>query len=115
MDNECIFCKIAKGEIKTEVVYEDAEILAFKDVNPQAPFHVLFIPKKHIPTLNDVEESDSGLLGRILMKVKEAAVQNGIAEEGYRTVINCNKDAGQEVFHIHVHLLGGRKFNWPPG
>ena len=115
MSSDCLFCKIANKEIDTEIVYEDDEILAFKDINPKAPVHFLFIPKLHIATLNDMGEGDIDILGKLLIKVKEVAKKNGIAEDGYRVIINCNKNAGQEVFHIHVHLLGGRPFNWPPG
>jgi histidine triad (HIT) family protein len=115
MSDDCLFCKIAKGEIKSDVVYEDDEILAFKDINPKAPVHILFIPKKHIPTLNDVSEGDAGLLGKIVLKAREVAKEHGVADEGYRVILNCNRNAGQEVFHIHVHLLGGRVFTWPPG
>ncbi|RKY42565.1 MAG: histidine triad nucleotide-binding protein [Candidatus Makaraimicrobium thalassicum] len=115
MKSDCIFCKIANKEIETAVVYEDEEIIAFKDIKAMAPVHFLFVPKRHIGTLNDISGQDAGLLGRLLAKIKELAMDSGIAEEGYRVVINCNKNAGQEVFHLHVHLLGGRKFSWPPG
>jgi len=112
---DCIFCKIAKKEIETDVIFEDEDILAFKDLNPKAPVHLLFIPKKHIPSMNDLAEEDASILGRMLLKAKETAKKHGISEDGYRIVINCNKNAGQEVFHLHAHLLGGRKFSWPPG
>jgi len=115
MSDDCIFCKIARKEIPSEVVYEDDEMIAFKDLNPQADVHILFIPKKHIASMNDISGEDARVMGNILLKIKEIAGQNGVSEGGYRVVINCNKDAGQEVFHIHVHLLGGRKFAWPPG
>ncbi|MGB2629679.1 MAG: histidine triad nucleotide-binding protein [Candidatus Omnitrophota bacterium] len=115
MSNNCLFCKIANKEIDTDVVYEDDEIMAFKDINPKAPIHFLFIPKRHVSTLNSAGEGDIDILGKILIKIKEAAKEHGIAEDGYRVVINCNKNAGQEVFHIHAHLLGGRPFAWPPG
>jgi len=115
MNDDCLFCKIADKKIQTEIVYEDEEVLGFKDVNPQAPVHFLFIPKRHIPTLNDITEEDAALLGRMLHIIKEVAAKENISEEGYRVVANCNKNAGQEVFHLHVHLLGGRKFRWPPG
>lgn len=115
MNGDCLFCKIANKEIEAEVVYEDDEILAFKDINPKAPIHFLFIPKRHIASLNDIGEGDAGILGKILLKAKEVAKNHGIDENGYRVVMNCNKDAGQEVFHVHAHLLGGRKFAWPPG
>ena len=115
MEESCIFCKIVNKEIPSEVVFEDEEVVAFKDLNPQAPLHVLFVPKKHIATLNDASSSDEGLLGRILTRVKDVAKEENVSEDGYRVVINCNKGAGQEVFHLHVHLLGGRSFTWPPG
>ncbi len=115
MKDDCIFCKIAKKEIETAVVYEDDEVIAFKDINPQAPVHFLFIPKKHIETLNDISAEDAVLVGRMVAKMRDAAREQGIAEDGYRVVMNCNRNAGQEVFHLHAHLLGGRKFSWPPG
>ena len=115
MNEDCIFCKIVRKDIPAEIVYEDDEITAFKDIDPQAPVHFVFVPKKHIGTLNDITDEDAGVLSRILLKIKDTARQNGIADDGYRTVINCNRKAGQEVFHIHVHLLGGRDFKWPPG
>ena len=115
MNDDCIFCKIAKNIIETEIVYQDEEITAFKDNNPQAPVHILFISNKHIETLNDISDGDAALLGSMLVKIKSLAGEQGISEDGYRLVINCNKNAGQEVFHLHVHLLGGRKFTWPPG
>jgi len=114
VDN-CIFCKMAKGEIQPDVVYDDDEILAFRDLNPQAPTHVLVIPKRHISTLNDLEAADAALTGRLMLVAKKVAEQDGIAERGYRTVMNCNAEAGQSVFHIHLHLLGGRRMGWPPG
>lgn len=113
--SECIFCKIAKGEIAAEIVYEDEEVVAFRDLNPQAPTHILLIPRKHIPTTNDLTEEDGGLMGKLLLAARDIARQEGIAEAGYRTVLNCNAAAGQTVFHIHLHLLGGRPMGWPPG
>jgi len=111
----CIFCKIAAKEMKSTVVYEDEEVFAFRDINPQAPTHILVIPKKHIPTLNDLESSDQALIGKMFLAAKEIAKNEGISESGYRTVFNCNRDAGQEVYHIHLHIFGGRKMTWPPG
>ncbi|MGM0509070.1 MAG: histidine triad nucleotide-binding protein [Fusobacteriota bacterium] len=111
----CLFCKIIDGEIPSKKVYEDDEILAFEDVNPTAPVHILVIPKKHIPTLNDIKEEDQLLIGKIHMKIRDIAKEKGIDKSGYRVVSNCNEDGGQEVFHIHFHLLGGRKFQWPAG
>ena len=114
MEN-CIFCKIASGEIPTNKVYEDERIIAFNDINPQAPIHILLIPKDHFSSLNDVPEEKKDLLGHILFKARQIAKDKGISEKGYRIVLNTEKDSGQEVFHIHFHLLGRRRMNWPPG
>ncbi len=110
-----IFSKIISKDIAADIVFEDDEILAFRDINPQAPQHILIIPKKEIPTINDLELSDAELIGKLVLKAKELAKELSISESGYRLVFNCNADAGQEVFHIHLHLLGGRQFAWPPG
>jgi histidine triad (HIT) family protein len=110
-----LFLKIIDREIPAEILYEDEEVLAFKDNNPQAPLHVLVIPKRHIRTLNDVRDDDEPLLGKLMNVARQIAVQNGVSEEGYRVVMNCNEGAGQSVFHIHLHLLAGRKLSWPPG
>jgi histidine triad (HIT) family protein len=112
---DCIFCKIAAGEIPGERLYEDEHVLAFRDLNPQAPVHVLIIPRKHIATLNDLRDEDAELAGRLFLAAQAVAEQSGIAEAGYRTVVNCNAEAGQSVYHIHLHVLGGRRLNWPPG
>jgi histidine triad (HIT) family protein len=112
---DCLFCKIIAGDIPAEVVYEDEQVLAFRDIGPQAPTHVLVIPKKHIATLNDLQDSDAELVGRMMLAAKAVAEKEGIAEAGYRTVFNCNAGAGQTVFHIHLHILGGRPMSWPPG
>ena len=112
---ETIFVKIIKKEVPAEIVYEDDEVLAFKDIAPQAPVHILIIPKKEIPTANDIIEEDAPLIGKLFVVAKKLARDFGIADSGYRLVINCNKDAGQAVYHLHLHLLGGRKFTWPPG
>lgn len=112
---DCLFCKMVAGEIKPDVVYEDADVLAFRDINPQAPTHVLIIPKRHVATLNDLEPEHAELVGKLFLAARHIAQQEGIAERGYRTVFNCNQDAGQAVFHIHLHLLGGRPLDWPPG
>ncbi|MCK4412446.1 MAG: histidine triad nucleotide-binding protein [Candidatus Eisenbacteria sp.] len=114
MESGCIFCKIIAGEIPAEKVYEDDEILAFRDIQPAAPTHVLLIPKAHIPTVDDLEAGQDELIGRILRTAAVVARQEGL-EAGYRLVTNCGRGAGQEVFHLHVHLLGGRPFGWPPG
>ena len=112
---ECIFCKIIKKEIPTSFIYEDTEVVAFNDISPQAPTHVLIIPKKHIERMSDIKEEDSNLIGKMVLVAKKLAKDNGITDSGFRLVFNNNKDAGQAVFHIHLHLLGGRKFSWPPG
>jgi Diadenosine tetraphosphate (Ap4A) hydrolase and other HIT family hydrolases len=113
--SDCLFCKMVSGEITPDIVYETETVLAFRDINPQAPTHVLIIPKKHIETLADMAEQDVLLMGEIMLVAKKVAEIEGIAESGYRTVFNCKQDAGQEVYHIHLHLLGGRKMKWPPG
>ncbi len=113
--SECVFCRMADGTIKPDIVYEDEEVLAFRDINPQAPVHILVIPKRHIGTVNDLMESDAGLAGRLTLVAREIAAEQGVAEDGYRVVLNCNADAGQSVFHLHLHLLGGRRLGWPPG
>ena len=103
--SDCIFCRIATGEIPATTLYDDGEILAFRDINPEAPVHVLLIPRRHIATLNDLAAADATLIGRLYLAGKQVAAELGVAESGYRTVINCNRDAGQIVFHIHMHLL----------
>ena len=112
---DCIFCKIANKEIPSTIVYEDDEIIAFNDVNPEAPVHILVIPKKHISSLNAATAEDEQLLGRILLTVQKIAAEQGIAEAGYRVVNNCGELGGQTVHHIHFHLLGGREMLWPAG
>ncbi len=112
---ECIFCKIANHEVQSEIVYEDENFVAFKDINPQAPIHILIIPRKHIPTINDLSPEDVELVGKMILIAKDLARKFEIAERGYRLVFNCNREAGQMVFHIHLHLLGGRAMGWPPG
>lgn len=112
---DCLFCKMVNGEIPPDIVYEDDEVLAFNDINPQAPTHVLIIPKKHIATLNDASDEDTQVLGRLNIVAAQLAKKLGFAEDGYRVVMNCNADGGQAVYHIHLHLLGGRSMAWPPG
>ncbi|MBA2078692.1 MAG: histidine triad nucleotide-binding protein [Rhodanobacter sp. 68-29] len=112
---DTIFGKIIRREIPADIVYEDDELLAFRDVNPQAPVHVLFIPKKPIATLDDATAEDAALLGRLQLAAADYARREGFAEQGYRTVINCNQYGGQTVFHLHLHLLAGRRMHWPPG
>ena len=106
---DCLFCKIVKGEIPSTKVYEDEEILAFKDINPVAPVHILVIPKKHISSLNEIETEDQMLIGKIFAVIKKIAEEQGIAENGYRVIANCGEDGGQEVKHLHFHILGGKK------
>ena len=113
--SDTIFGKIAAGEMAADIVYEDDDVVAFRDIGPQAPTHVLVIPRKPIPTLNDLQEEDAALVGKMFLAAKKVAEQEGIASAGYRTVINCNAAAGQTVFHLHLHLLGGRPMQWPPG
>ncbi len=111
----CLFCKIIAKEIPAKTVYEDDTVLAFEDVNPQAPVHVLIIPKKHISTSLEIPEEDNALIGWMVQVASSIAKDKGVADNGFRTVINCNRDAGQTVFHIHLHLLAGRPMHWPPG
>lgn len=112
---DCIFCKIATGEIPAAKLYDDGEVMIFRDIKPEAPVHLLVIPRRHIPTLNDLTEADAALIGRLYLASQRVAAELGVAERGYRTVINCNRDAGQIVFHVHMHLLAGRELGWPPG
>jgi histidine triad (HIT) family protein len=110
-----IFGKIARGEIPADIVYEDDDVVAFRDLSPQAPTHILVIPRKPIPTLNDMASEDAELVGKLFLAAARIARQEGIADSGYRTVVNCNAAAGQTVFHLHLHVLGGRPMQWPPG
>lgn len=110
---DCLFCKMVDGDIKPDVVYQDESVLAFRDISPQAPVHILIVPNEHIETLNELKDRD--LAGKLLEVAIDLAKEEGLADEGYRTVFNCNKRGGQEVFHLHLHLLGGRQMNWPPG
>jgi len=113
--SDCIFCKIIKKEIPAKIVFEDDKMLAFEDIHPQAPVHILIIPKNHIEKTSDLTNAHVQMIGELILAAKEIAKSKALSESGYRIVLNCNKDAGQEVFHLHVHLLGGRKFTWPPG
>ena len=113
--NDCLFCRIINRQIPGSIVYEDDRVLAFNDINPQAPTHVLLIPKRHIPSLNDLTPDDDAIVGELARRAGAIAKERGIADAGYRTVFNTNRDAGQTVFHIHLHLLGGRPMTWPPG
>ena len=113
--SDCLFCKIRDGEIQGDIVYEDDDVLAFNDVNPQAPIHLLIIPKKHISTVNDLSDTDEAIMGKLFSTAKMIAAEKGISEDGYRLVVNCNVRAGQTVFHIHMHMLADRDMAWPPG
>jgi histidine triad (HIT) family protein len=113
-DPQCLFCRILKGEIPAKKLYEDEAVLAFADIKPQAPVHALIIPKVHVPTVADVGPEQAALVGRMVLAANRIAADQNLAS-GYRLVVNCRQDAGQEVFHLHLHLLGGRKFSWPPG
>lgn len=113
--SDCLFCKIVDKEIPGDIVYENQRILAFRDITPQAPTHILIIPKKHIATTNDISADDHAIIGEIVHRASQLAWEEGIADSGYRTVFNCNEDGGQAVYHVHLHLLGGRPMNWPPG
>ncbi len=111
----CLFCQIANGEIPSKIVYENDTVLAFEDVNPQAPTHILVIPRNHIESLNELTPDQAGLMGELILTAKDIARERGIADDGYRIVANCNAQGGQTVFHVHLHLLGGRFMQWPPG
>lgn len=115
MASDCIFCKIAAGELGTDFIYESDDVVAFRDLNPQAPSHILIIPKEHIEKISDLDESHNEIAGKLLLVAAKVAQKEGLTEEGFRLVFNNGKNAGQEVMHIHAHLLGGRKLNWPPG
>ena len=112
---ETIFDKILSKEIPADIVYEDSNFLAFNDINPQAPIHILIIPKRRIPTINDITPSDSNLIGEMILIAKKIAKDKEINDDGYRLIFNCNDNGGQTVYHIHLHLIGGRKLSWPPG
>lgn len=113
--SECLFCGVIEGKIKGEVVYQDASVVAFRDIHPKAPVHILIVPRKHIATLLDLQRSDEAVIGDIFRVAGRLAQEHGIAKNGFRVVVNCGPDAGQSVFHLHYHLLGGRHFGWPPG
>ncbi len=112
---DCLFCKVVSGDVPVDIVYEDNHVMAFRDISPQAPSHVLVIPKRHVSTINDLDVGNSDVVGHMFLAAKKVAEMEGISEVGYRAVMNCNEDAGQTVFHIHLHVLGGRRMNWPPG
>jgi len=115
MTTDTIFAKIVRHEIPAQIVYQDEFVTAFRDLTPVAPTHVLIVSNRTIPTLNDATPDDEQLLGKLVLTARKLAQEQGIAEDGYRLVMNCNRDGGQSVFHIHLHLLGGRKLTWPPG
>ncbi len=112
--SDCIFCKIAEGEIPSDIIYQDEQIVVFRDAAPQAPVHVLIIPRKHIPSVNDLGDEDAGIISYMMLKIKEIAAMEGL-DNGYRVVINCGEDGQQTVKHLHIHILGKRKLTWPPG
>ena len=112
---DCLFCKIRDGKIQSKKVFEDEQVFAFEDIYPQAPTHILVVPKQHIPTVNDVNESNKAVIGHMAYVASLIARERGLSENGYRLIINTNADAGQTVFHIHLHVMGGRPFQWPPG
>lgn len=111
----CLFCKLAKGEITSDIVYVDDDVIAFRDIHPQAPHHILVIPRRHIATVNDAKPEDTTLIGKLTLAAQRVAKDLGVAEDGYRLVMNCNDHGGQTVFHVHLHLLAGRPMHWPPG
>ncbi len=113
--SDCLFCKILAGEIPADIIYESDTAIAFRDINPRAPTHVLIIPREHISTINDIDPAHEALIGSLYSVARAIAAEEGVANEGYRVVMNCNEGAGQSVFHVHLHLLGGRLFDWPPG
>ena len=115
MTSDCLFCRIARKEIPAKILHEDDLAVAFEDISPKAPVHILVIPRKHVPTIDEVTPEDTQILGHLIQVARGLATKGGIADSGYRLVFNCRADAGQEVFHIHLHLLGGRKMSWPPG
>ncbi len=113
--SDCLFCKIAAGTIPAKIVHQDPDVVAFEDIQPQAPVHLLVVPRKHIPTLNDVAPEDEALVGKMFRTAAALAKARGVAERGWRAALNVNEDANQIVFHVHLHVMGGRKFGWPPG
>ena len=113
--SDCLFCGVIKGDVKGSIVYQDNSVVAFKDINPKAPVHLLIVPRKHIVTLLDLQQEDKSLIGDIFSVANQLAKDQGIARDGFRVVVNCGAGAGQSVFHIHFHLLGGRPMTWPPG
>ena len=113
--DDCLFCRVIAGQVPGAIVHQDDRVVAFRDINPQAPMHVLVVPRRHIASLNDLQPDDDGLVGELIRRGAALAAEQGHAERGYRVVFNTNADAGQTVFHIHLHVLAGRRFKWPPG
>lgn len=113
--SDCIFCRIADGDVPATIVHSDEDVVAFRDAHPQAPTHILVIPRRHIPSLDEADPGDAALLGSLLLRARELAREEGMAEDGYRTVLNVGADGGQTVHHVHLHVLGGRAMEWPPG
>jgi histidine triad (HIT) family protein len=114
-EQDCLFCKIVEGNLSADIVYENDSLIAFRDINPKAPTHILLIPRRHVATMNDLQDGDETLAGELFLTAARIAADEGLAEDGYRVVMNCNEAAGQSVFHIHLHLMGGRTMTWPPG
>ena len=114
-DTDCLFCKFVSGELETNVVHNDEHVLAFRDINPQAPTHALIVPRQHVATINDIQPEHKEVVGALFVAAREIAASEGFADDGYRVVMNCNDAAGQTVFHLHLHILGGRRLSWPPG
>ncbi|MDZ7643817.1 MAG: histidine triad nucleotide-binding protein [Woeseiaceae bacterium] len=114
-ESDCLFCRIINGDQEAEIVYENDTLVAFRDINPQAPTHILIIPRKHVATINELSDEDVTDIGALFLAARDIAVREDIDERGYRVTMNCNEGAGQSVFHVHLHLLGGRNFDWPPG
>jgi len=114
-ESTCLFCKIARGDIPAEIIFENNDVVAFRDIDAKAPTHALIIPRQHISTINDLSDGDAGRVGQLFLAARDIAVDIGVAESGYRVVMNCNEDGGQSVFHIHLHMLAGRQLDWPPG
>ena len=114
-ENDCLFCRIVDGNLSADIVYENDSLIAFRDINPKAPTHILLIPRSHIATMNDLEDGDKALVGELFVTAARIAADEGLADDGYRVVMNYNAAAGQSVFHIHLHLMGGRTMTWPPG
>ena len=115
MPSDCLFCRIIAGEAPARIVYQDERLVAIEDLHPQAPMHVLVIPRRHVATLNDLTPSEDALVGEMIRRAAAIAGERGVADTGYRTIFNCNRGAGQTVFHVHLHVLAGRRLSWPPG